>query len=631
VETAGAIVAIIGTVIVVAGIAQRWRVAAPLALLVVGVVVSYISFIPEPELSSEVVLVGLLPPLLYAAAIRTSLVDFRANWTPILGLSVGLVLFTAAGVGLVTWWILDVPFAVAFALGAVVAPPDAVAATSVARRIGLPRRIVTILEGESLVNDATALVSLRTAIAAFPLAAATVGEHAKDVTMGSVAFDFGRAVVLGVGFGVLVGIVIAFVRSKVTESAIDTSISFIVPYLAYLPAEHYHGSGVLAVVVAGLLLGHKSPIVQNASSRVSERINWTTIQFILENVVFLMLGMQMRRLVEDAGQSGLGWGRVIGVCAAVLATVVVLRPIWVFPFKLLQAKLTKGEGKFHPKAAGVISWAGMRGVVTLAAAFTLPEDTPARSTLVLAAMTVTVATLLLQGLSLPWLARTLGVRGPDPREDALQEATILQSSVAAGLKALEENDDVDSDLVETLRQRAENRTNIVWERLGQGRADAAETPSATYRRVRLLMLEAERSELVRIRDAGTVDQEVLGHVFDQLDIEESMLDRIEERSDELREDPLLPPERAEDECEHLAAHHNRFVAPTSPHGCEECLRDGTTWVHLRLCLDCGHVGCCDSSPQKHASAHFRETEHPVMRSFEPGESWRWCFVDDRLG
>jgi monovalent cation/hydrogen antiporter len=632
VETAGAIVAIICTVIVVAGFAQRWRVAAPLALLVVGVAVSYVSFIPEPELSSEVVLVGLLPPLLYAAAIRTSLVDFRANWTPILGLSVGLVLFTAAGVGLVTWWILDVPFAVAFALGAVVSPPDAVAATAVARRIGLPRRVVTILEGESLVNDATALVSLRTAIAAFPLAAGAVaGGHADKVTMGSVVFDFGRAVVLGVGFGVLVAVVIAYVRRKVTETAIDTSISLVVPYLAYLPAEHYHGSGVLAVVVAGLLLGHKSPIVQNASSRVSERINWTTIQFILENVVFLMLGLQMRRLVEDANESGLGWGRVIGVSAAVLATVVLLRPVWVFPFKWLQAKFTRGEGKFHPRAAGVISWAGMRGVVTLAAAFTLPTETPERSTLVLVAMTVTVATLLMQGLTLPWLARTLGVRGPDPREDALQEATILQASVAAGLKALEEHDGAGDDMIETLRQRAENRTNIVWERLGTGRADAVETPSATYRRVRLIMLAAERAELLRIRDAGTVDQEVLGHVFDQLDIEESMLDRIEERSDELREDPLLPPERAEDECEHLAAHHDRFVAPTSPHGCEECLRDGTTWVHLRMCLDCGHIGCCDSSPQKHASAHFHETDHPVMRSFEPGESWRWCFVDDQLG
>ena len=290
--------------------------------------------------------------------------------------------------------------------------------------------------------------------------------------MGSVAFDFGRAVVLGVGFGVLVGIVIAFVRRKVTESAIDTSISFIVPYLAYLPAEHYHGSGVLAVVVAGLLLGHKSPIVQNASSRVSERINWTTIQFILENVVFLMLGMQMRRLVDDAERDRPRVGRVIVAlrwpCWRPWSC---MRPIWVFPFKWLQAKFTKGEGKFHPKAAAVISWAGMRGVVTLAAAFALPENTPQRSTLVLAAMAVTVATLLLQGLSLPWLARTLGVRGPDPREDALQEATILQSSVAAGLKALEEHDDVDGDIIETLRgaRREPHQHRLGAARPGPGR------------------------------------------------------------------------------------------------------------------------------------------------------------------
>ena len=175
--TAGAIVAIIGTVILVAGFAQRLRVAAPLVLLVVGVAVSYVPFIPEPELSSEVVLVGLLPPLLYAAAIRTSLVDFRANWFPILGLSVGLVLFTAGGVGLVAWWMLGVPFAVAFALGAVVAPPDAVAATSVARRIGLPRRIVTIRRGRP--------IRRATAVAATASGGATMAPRAKATANGT--------------------------------------------------------------------------------------------------------------------------------------------------------------------------------------------------------------------------------------------------------------------------------------------------------------------------------------------------------------------------------------------------------------------------------------------------------------
>jgi CPA1 family monovalent cation:H+ antiporter len=623
VEAATAIVAIIAAVILVAGLAQRFGFLSPLALLVVGVAVSFVPPDFEPALSSELVLVGLLPPLLYAAAIRTSLVDFRANASPILALSVGLVLFTAAGVGLVTWWVLGVPFVVAFALGAVVAPPDAVAATAVARRIGLPRRIVTILEGESLLNDATALVSLRTATAAIVATG--------SVTFASTAVDFGRAVVLGVGFGVVVALVVAFVRRKVSDPVIDTSLSFIVPYLAYLPAEHFEGSGVLAVVVAGLVLGHKSPVVQNASSRLSERINWRTIQFILENVVFLMLGLQMRRLVTDALDSGVGLGRLIGICTLVVATVVLLRPLYVFPFKWVESRLKGGGQEYRPSNSAVISWAGMRGVVTLAAAFTLPKETPERPVLVLAAMSVTVGTLLLQGLTLPWLAHRLGVRGPDPREDALQEATILQASVAAGLKALEEHDGADDDTIDMLRRRAENRTNIVWERLGQGRDDASETPSAAYRRLRMHMLGAERAELLKIRDAGNVDQEILTHVLAQLDLEESMLDRIEERTDELREDPLLPPERAVDECEHLAAHHDRFVPPLTPHGCQECLELGDTWVHLRLCLDCGHVGCCDSSPNKHASKHFEETGHPVMRSFEPGEAWRWCFVDEKVG
>jgi CPA1 family monovalent cation:H+ antiporter len=311
-----------------------------------------------------------------------------------------------------------------------------------------------------------------------------------------------------------------------------------------------------------------------------------------------------------------------------------LRPLYIFPVRWLEHRLRRVDSGDRRALAhnAIISWAAMRGVVTLAAALSLPPDpqTPYRSILVWVAMFVTVASLLVQGTTLPLLARVLHVRGPDPREDALQEATILQASVAAGIAALESCDQSDPGVIETLRSRAENRTNIVWERLGQGR-EGAETPSETYRRMRLIMLQAERAELLRIRDAGVVDQEVLTHVMDQLDIEESMLDRIEDRTSDLRDEPMLPPERTEDECEHLAAHHDRFVAPTSPHGCEECLRDGTTWVHLRLCLDCGHVGCCDSSPQRHATAHFQESAHPVMRSFEPGESWRWCFVDEQLG
>jgi monovalent cation/hydrogen antiporter len=625
VELAVTLLAVVATVVVFSGLARRAGLPAPLVLIVVGVVGSFLPFIHEPGLSPDVVLVGLLPPILYAAAIRTSLVDFRDNRTTIVGLSVGLVLFTALGVGLVTYWLLSIPFAAAFALGAIVGPPDAVAASAVARRIGLPRRMVTVLEGESLVNDATALVSLRTAVAALTAAG--------TVSLGGVALGFGWAVVGGVGTGVVVALVVGLVRRREDDTVIDTALSFLVPYLAYLPAEKLHASGVLAVVVAGLLLSHKSPLIQTASSRMSERINWRTLQFILENSVFLLIGLQMRRILKDVAGSGLGWGTIALVCGAVFATVVLLRPVWVFPFRWLKVRLGGRSG--HVLApwtdSAVLSWAGMRGVVTLAAALTLPQSTPQRSLLVTAAMTVTVGTLLLEGTTLPWLARLLGVRGPDPREDALQEASILQSSVAAGLAALEECDDVDPEMMDRLRERAENRTNIVWERLGKGREDGHEPPSETYRRLRMVMLRAERRELLRLRDTRSADQEVLSHVMAQLDVEESMLDRIDERTEALRDDPLLPPERPEGECEHLAAHHDRFVPPKTPHGCEECLAMGDTWVHLRLCLDCGHVGCCDSSPNRHASAHFRDVGHPVMRSFEPGEAWRWCFVDERLG
>jgi CPA1 family monovalent cation:H+ antiporter len=339
----------------------------------------------------------------------------------------------------------------------------------------------------------------------------------------------------------------------------------------------------------------------------------------------------MRRLVGDVAASDLGFARIAWVCTAILLAVMVLRPVYVFPALWLTNRVQRNRPPVKWAHNAIISWAGMRGVVTLAAAFTLPTQTPERSVLVLAAMAVTVGTLLIQGTTLPWLARALRVRGPDPREDALQEATILQASVAAGLKALEECKEVDPDTIEVLRSRAEKRTNVVWERLGQGREGSEETPSENYRRVRMIMLGAEREELLRIRDSGTVDQAVLSHVLGQLDIEESMLDRIEERTSTLRDEPLLPPERPDGECQHLADHHDRFVAPRTPHGCEECLRDGMTWVHLRLCLDCGHVGCCNSSVGKHAEGHYHQVSHPVMRSFEPGEAWRWCFVDERLG
>ncbi|WKV15777.1 Na+/H+ antiporter [Janibacter limosus] len=613
--------------LLVHGIASRLGLLTPLLLLAAGAAASFVPWFPEVTLSSEVVLIGLLPPLLYATAISTSLVDLKAQRVAIAGLSIALVLFTALGVAVVASALLPISFAPAFALGAIVAPPDAVAATAVAGSIGLPLRAVTLLEGESLLNDATALVSLRTAPAVAGLAAGQGSQGVLDVSVQSVTLDFLRAAIGGVVIGVVAYKLIAVLRLHANSPVADTTISFIAPFAAYLPAELLHASGVLAVVTTGLLLGHRSPVLQNARSRLSERSNWASIQFIPENAVFLVIGLQLNSLVEDVQATDLGLSATLLAGLAVPATVLVLRPVWIFPFRWLRSLTSHRERDvLSPFGEGVIvSWAGMRGVVTLAAALLLPQETPHRPTLVLIAMMVTIGTLLIQGTTLPVLARALGVHGPDPREDALQEATVTQSAVSAGLRRLDELDDVDPDVDERLRQQAAMRVNRVWERLG-GRDSVS--PSDAYRRVRLPVLQAERTELLRIRDRGVVDHRVLADVLAALDVEESTIESIGARVEAIREAPLRAPDRLTGECQHQRE-LPECVVPRQPEGCEECLADGSTRLHLRVCLSCGHVGCCDSS-HGHASAHFRETGHPVMRSLEPGEARRWCFIDETL-
>ncbi|WP_353950886.1 Na+/H+ antiporter [Knoellia sp. S7-12] len=624
--------AIAVTVILVARLSAPFGLPAPIALLIVGLIASVLPFIPDVSLDPDVVLLGLLPPLLYAAALNTSLVDIRANRLPILGLSVGLVLFTTFGVALLAWWLLPIPFTVAVALGAIVAPPDAVAATAVARGIGLPRRITTILEGESLLNDATALVTLRTAIAAAGLATSHHGFASHGpVSVGSVARDFGLAVVGGVGVGWVVFMLIGLIRKNLTEATSDTALSFAAPFLSYLPAEQLGASGVLAVVTTGLLLAHKSLVLQSAASRLSERVNWASITFLLENTVFLLIGLQLSSTVTDVRASEITLGRAVIVGVAVLVAVLVLRPVWMFPFSYLSGVLGKAE-RMPSKAASVAvtSWAGMRGVVTLAAALTLPPDTPARPTLILIALIVTVGTLALQSSTLPALARALGVRGPDPREDALQEATVVQAATGAGLRSLDEEPGLDPVVAQELRENAALRVNRIWERLGTLGPSDTEPPTETRRRLRMVMLDAERHELVRIRDEDDVDHEILSSVMNQLDAEEAALTWSMARAARLRDAPLLTPDQVSPGCSHLSSLPDCAV-PSTADGCEECLREGETWVHLRICVSCGHVGCCDSSPGQHAGKHFTATRHPVMRSLEPGEAWRWCFVDEVLG
>ncbi|MEO5665901.1 MAG: Na+/H+ antiporter [Nocardioides sp.] len=622
-EIALFLVALVVVVLAGTALADRVSLPAPLLLIVVGVVGTYLPFVPEVHLEHDLVLLGLLPPLLYAAAIQTSLVDFNANRRAILFLSVGLVAFTAFGVGaLVHFLVPSISWPIAIAIGAVVAPPDAVAATAIGRSIGLPRRVVTILEGESLFNDATALVLLGTAIAA-----ASEGVQAVDVGL-----DFLWASAGGALLGFIVFVIVAKLRKLVTDPLMDTAISLVTPFAAFLLAEELESSGVISVVVAGLLLGHKAPIIQTAQSRIAERINWRTIAFLLENTVFLLIGLQARWILEGVADSELSPARITAVCAGTLLACIVLRLAWVFVarYALVRPGPDPSTGQVPPwPYTFILGWAGMRGVVTLAAAFIIPSTAEHHEVLLLIAFTVVAGTLFIQGLSLPWVARRLNVPSPDPLDDALARAALLQQASKAGFIALDELEHDDPHGVHDLiRQRVDQRNFAAWEQLST--TEGQDSPSDVYARARLVMIDAERQKVLKIRSTGTVPSEVVREVLGILDVEESMLDIA--TSDHESDAPRVRRVPTGRSCDHLDT-AGPAVIFTAEDGlvCQQCVELGSHWVSLRRCLACGNIACCDSSPHKHATEHFHDSTHAVMQSAQPGEDWRWCFVHHLTG
>jgi CPA1 family monovalent cation:H+ antiporter len=623
-EVALGLLVLVAVVCAGSALGRKLNVSVPLLLVLAGLAGSFLPFVPPIELNPELVLVGLLPPLLYAAALRTSLFDIGSNRRAIGLLSVGYVIFGTITVGYVVWWLFpEIPLAAAIALGAVVAPPDAVAATAIARKVGMPRRIVTILEGESLVNDATALVCLRAAIAAI----------AGSVSAAGIAGGF----LLAAGGGLVVGLAAAYVltqlRKRIRNVAINTSTSLMAPFVAYLPAEAIHASGVLAVVVTGLVMGTKAPSMPNGAARLSQRSNWNTVQFLLENSVFLLIGLQVRTIIDGVQDDSLGAARIWAGCAIILLAVMLLRPVWVFPATYLPRLIPSVRRNDPPppwQFAAIVSWAGMRGVVTLAAVLVLPAELEHRSVLILAAMVVVAGTLTIQGFTLPPLVRLLRVRGPDPREDALNQASLMQLATAAGVERLQElrTDNDPPEVMAMLKRRTQERGLAAWERLGRPASEAS-TPSQRYAQLRLAMLEAERAKVLELRRGGQYAHEVLSEVLDRLDVEESMLDVSLEELDASGGGGGEGLARPGGICGHLESAPDPQVPP-QPY-CPDCELEGTTTVHLRMCLACGNVGCCDSSPGTHASRHYGSTGHPVMRSIEPGENWRWCYEDDLLG
>jgi NhaP-type Na+/H+ or K+/H+ antiporter len=562
---------VIGIAVMVAAAAfsKRLGVAAPILLVAAGVCLSYLPGVPEIEVPSELVLDVILPPILYAAAISVPVVDFRRNLRTITSLSVVLVVVTAFAAGTLLFFLLpDLNFAAAVALGAIISPPDAVAATSIGRRLGLPPRILTLLEGEGLVNDATALVLLRSAVAV--AAGGIVSPWAGVV-------DFAYAVLLAIGVGLVAGFVTVWVRTKLNDPVLDTAVSLAVPFVAFMPAQALNASGVLAVVVAGLYTGHASPSLFAAQSRISDRINWRTVQFLLENGVFLLIGLEIRTLIDDVDPTVLGAGDAVIIGLIATVALMVLRFLWVGPMvyglqrhamrqekTTYQMHLALEYFRTHPspsvrqtrrhrraeriydrrradltqlrregidwRGGIIISWSGMRGVVTLAAAQSLPHDTPYYEQLVLIAFTVAVVTLVVQGGTLPWLIRLLGIQGVDAKEDRRELAMLLDEISFQGLTVLDDpesavnsTEPIDPDVVERVRQQSFLRAESAWERAREMGASTGETPHRMYRELRLAVVQSERESLLDARRRGAYPSRILAQAQAMLDLEETRL------------------------------------------------------------------------------------------------------------
>ncbi|MDA3646812.1 Na+/H+ antiporter [Saccharopolyspora indica] len=515
-----ALMALLAGSLAVTAIARRIGLSAPLALVVVGLAVSSIPGVPDYALDPDVVLLLILPPLLYSAALNSSTIGIRANLKPIGLLAFGLVLFTTAVAGAIAWWLVpDLPVSAALVLGAVLAPPDAVAAISIGRRLGLPRKIMTVLSGESLVNDATALTAYRVAVAA----AVGVGSS----LLGGVGM-FLIAAVGGVVIGYAIGWLVHRIRRLLRDDLLESATGLIVPFFAYLLAEEVGASGVLAVVVAGLYLGHHATS-GSAATRLQDRAVWNAADTLLEAVVFALIGLQLRSVAESVS---IDLGPLFVAGLALTAGVVLARVVWVFLVMYLPELLRGREPSWRDKV--VVSWAGMRGVVSLAAASAIPTATlsgepfPHRAEVLFLTFFVTLATLLLHGSTLPWLINELGVRGTEDYTDALAEAEAQHNAARAArerLDALAAESALPEEAVEQLRSAAQQRSNQAWERLGRSADEVGESPTAAYRRLRGEMLAAERAVFVQFRDNRRIDDEVLRRVMHQLDLEELWLSR----------------------------------------------------------------------------------------------------------
>ena len=528
-------------VAVLALVARRLHVPYPIVLVIGGLALGLVPGLPAVRLAPEVVFLVFLPPLVYAAGWFTSVRDFKANLRPVGLLSIGLVVATVVGIAVVAHTLVpSLPWAAAFALGAIVSPTDAVAASAIFARLGAPRRIVAILEGESLVNDATGLIAYRYAVVAVVAGGFSLWEAGMQFVLSGIG---------GVAIGLALAWLLGQLQRRLEDPVIEITLSFLVPYGIYLAAEQAHVSGVLAVAVAGIYAGWRSPETFSATTRVQALAVWGTMLFVLNGLVFVLIGLQLPGILS--GLAGWSPAQLVAYAAVISLAVIVIRFLWVFPAtylpRFLSGRLRRRDPYPGWRNVVVVSWTGMRGVVSLAAALSLPLTVagggpfPGRDLILFLTFSVILATLVVQGLSLPPLMRWLGV-GDDGEAARQEEAGARVQAIEAALGRLDElalQEWTRDDGVDYMRYYYGKRRRVVDAQFGRvdhehpedghqhepGRDHAEQHRERLdgMNRLKQEMLSAERAMVIRLRNQGTIGDEVMHRIERDLDLEEVRL------------------------------------------------------------------------------------------------------------
>jgi len=530
--------------IAVTAVASRRDLQAPLVLVTVGALVSFVPGLPRLELDPEIILGVVLPPLLYSSALRFSVPTFRQYLPSILRLGIYAVLVTAF---VVAWtasaMMAALTFGAALALGAVVAPTDAVSAVAVGQRLGLPKRVIAVLTGEGLVNDATALTLFTVAISA------VTGTH---ILADSPFLFFVYEVAGGIAVGLVLAYAVHLIRARMYDSPLETVLGLVLPFAAYLAAEEIHASGVLAVVAAGLFIGHRATEV-SVSTRLQERAVWKSVDVVLETFVFAYMGLQLRFVLDEVRDSGTDLRLALLGAVVILLVVMIVRPAWGLLHWGRRALVRPagserlGRDQLNFREYVVVSWAGMRGVVTLAAAGGVPvaiasgAPFPGREMIQISALVVAIGTLLIQGATMPWLIRRLDVTDPYERlRTEEQMAVARRISAESSDRVLTElathpPEGVDPEIYDKLLAKARKslRSRQEAETVEDTAEDAGTRLAALFDDIRRASLQARRQALIDARDRGELDDEILRDVLESLDIDEAA---VEERIRRRRRD-----------------------------------------------------------------------------------------------